>query len=125
MEENIAQEMLRVLSTHRTWTSGRLQAGPRRCLLGARLRADGVMRMSSSETNLAYLNHDLYTLLLARIICEQFPERIHPLAGETLETPVKKIMSFNDWESTRFTDIRMVLEKAAVRWDEHKENNDE
>lgn len=121
---NVAEEMLRVLPNHRSWVSGRLAARHRRCLVGARLKVAGLVQVQVDGATLAWLDHDPYLLLLTRIIREQFPERAYPertgLAGET---PVQKVISFNDWESTHFTDIRLVLEKAAASWAEHQEGD--
>lgn len=121
MPENIAHEMLRILPSHRSWTRDQLMAGTRRrCLAGARLRTQGFLGfLREGECNLAPLNHDPYTQLLARIIREQFPERAwRDLSGQTRETPVRHVISFNDHPNTRFADVRMVLEKAAVEWGE-------
>lgn len=123
-EKNIAEEMLRILPHNRTWSSGNLKVGPRRCLLGARLHANGVVNMNVT-TNLEWLNRDPYVLLLARIIAEQFPERLYrDPSGQTRTTPVRNVISFNDSPDTHFPDIHMLLEKAAALWDEREGHDD-
>ena len=114
MEENIAQEMLRILPNDRAWARNRLVAGSRHCLLGARLRAEGAV--VTNDDDVSHLDDDPYTQMLARIITEQFPDGI--VRGK----PTGMIVTFNDVEETRFTDVRMVLEKAAAIWDEKKES---
>jgi len=114
VEENIAQEMLRILPNDRAWTRNWLVAGSRHCLLGARLRAEGAVVTNNDDVS--HLDDDPYTQLLARIIAEQFPD------GVVLGKPTGMVITFNDVEETHFTDIRMVLEKAEAIWDESKES---
>lgn len=119
MAENVAEQMLRILSGHRSWTRAQLMSiTGRRCLLGARLRSKGDLCFLPMGTNIAHLNHDPYMKLLARIIREQFPERVICDA----DAVVKQVIYFNDHPGTRFTDVRLVLEKAAAEWEEGKEN---
>ena len=119
MKGNVAEDMLRILSSHRTWSHGFLFAGPRACLMGARLRVAGngyLAGWSPADGGKAAfaMRTDPYTVLLARIITEQFPERMH----KAMITAPQKVIAFNDYYATRYTDIRLVLEKAAVAWEE-------
>jgi len=109
---DVAQAMLDLLPNYRTWAHGRLIAGPRVCLLGARLRIGGHEELTEDET-VDHLDWDEYTQLLARTITEQFPERGAFRADGTV-SPHQSVICFNDHERTRFTDVRMVLEKTAA-----------
>ena len=122
MNGNVADRMLQLLSSHRTWSHGFLFAGPHRCLMGARLVISGknfLVGYSPFEGKrwALAMNDDPYTVMLAGIIAEQFPERLTCLSGKAATAP-QEIIAFNDYYATRYTDIRLVLEKAAVAWEE-------
>jgi len=117
---NVAQKMLDILPNYRTWSNKDLQSGTHRCLLGARLRASGY-RNIQFNTDVSHLDLDSYTMLLARIITEQFPDRLRKV--KVVETATKTVISFNDHVDTHFVDVRAVLEKTAAAWYERQEES--
>jgi len=115
MKQDVAQEMLAILSSDRRWCKNAYAAGPRVCLTAARLRAAGQVNFSGEEID---LDSDPYLRLLAQVIREQFPDRARA-AGVMCPSSCKvAVIWFNDHEDTHFGDVRAVLEKAAARWGE-------
>ena len=60
---------------------------------------------------------DWTALELAQVIREQYPERLPPKIGGCV-SPVTDVAEFNDNPATTFGDVRTVLEKVSVRWQE-------
>jgi hypothetical protein len=112
-KRDIAEAMLDLLPHHRTWAHGRLFAGNRRCLLGARLSiGERVELLEDYDVN--ELDCDPYTQIMARVILDQFPERAGFIRADGTVTAHMVVISFNDDVATRFTDVRMILEKTAA-----------
>jgi len=107
----VAQAMLAELPTSRAWVRGQLAAGPKKCLLGARLSVEGLnpQRGLSSEKLYGLCRDDPYLLLFIRVAAEQYPGRI-----ASIKDLIHQVIDFNDHEYTRYADIRVVLEKTAV-----------
>lgn len=55
--------------------------------------------------------------VLAAVIKEQFPERVHPAH---MDTPRDAVVAFNDHPDTTFADVERMFEKAELAWDEKK-----
>jgi hypothetical protein len=87
------------------WTKGRMQGlDGRLCLMGSLLIADRKVYIDSLHA-------------LEPIIEEQYPDRF--VKNHFNEKHI--IAQFNDHPDTIFGDIEVVLEKAAIRWDEENE----
>lgn len=83
------------------WIKDSVRQGQRWCLIG----------------RMHYVNHDQWPATLGTlvgVILEQYPERVDPCYS----IAELAIGDFNDHELTTFDDVRAVLEKAAVRWEE-------
>ena len=106
----VAQAMLEELPTNRAWSHSLLVAGPRKCLLGARLSVAGVNLRDATVVGSDHrmLFDDPYLLMLVRVAGEQYPDR---MGGRGL---VQQTVSFNDHVYTCYADIRVVLEKTAA-----------
>lgn len=103
-DAEIIAGMLKVLPDHRRWCKDAYETQfGRHCLLGAYVKVTGE-HQSTRGTLAPALQR------IARIAREQYPERM----PAWLPDDGYAITCFNDDDRTRFTDIRLVLEKAAA-----------
>lgn len=112
----VAETMLELLDSEEKWSRGALRQagtnGTSRCLIGARLDATPETEWIQGELRaIQELRCDPVTFGLSRIIQEQFPEI---RSAFPYSTQAGYLSGFNDWGSTKYEDIRLVLEKAIA-----------
>ena len=115
--QDVARKVLDHYDGGKGWTQHAYRWGGQMCLVGALgnflYGLDYDQRFSFQEERA--LEGDPATQLLAKIIREQYPERVHPL---DMSSDVSSIIDFNDDELTTYTDIERVLEKMAAAQEE-------
>ena len=100
---SILQEMRDRVTRHTQWTKFKLhtEKKTRSCLVGW-------VRKIENELGNQYQGDSIKAKdLIMEVIKEQFPERLNRFN--------QNIPSFNDHPDTTFEDVRLVIEKAAIK----------
>lgn len=119
---NVARKTLEILNAF-GWIKGSARSHDGYCAIGAMTVAMGSWRcgVNGPQKLPSPFNKEVEYVKAAErvrgIIKEQFPDRCFGWPAIEFQ-PIRFVAAFNDHPDTTFDDVRMVLEKTAIKLDE-------